>query len=80
MNEAEAIEIATAYATTAFGMRLDLIGAKGGRKKRRGSLQDRPGWVVSFKRPHSDSEVVDPAVVVVIVDEDTKLARFYPSL
>lgn len=81
MTEAEAIEIATAYVAAAGGEELRLVGTKGERKRRRKSAQDAPEWHVYFERLFSESRApMDPSMVIVIVDENTRVARFLPTL
>ncbi len=84
MNETEAIQIATAYVVAKLGERLKVSGVSGERKRRRKLLvdsQDPPEWLVYFERPLPEGTLsIDPAEVVVIVDENTRQARFFSSL
>lgn len=84
MTEAEAIQIATAYVVTEIGERLKVSGVSGERKRRRkplGDAQDPPEWLVYFERPLPEGTLsIEPADVMVIVDENTRQARFSPSL
>jgi|GEM_PF-2373668 len=75
MTEEEAVKIATAFVSSRWGRRPELIGA-------RAPSKHAPGWTVLYKAelPGGNPEEVVDGPAVVVVDETTREARFIPSL
>ncbi len=71
MTEKEAVIIATALAQRDLPWPPEFAGA----------LRSHPGeWTIHFKNRAPDALVVDPATVIVIVDEETHEAHWFPVL
>lgn len=73
MTEAEAVNIATAFAQRDLEWLPEFAGAM----KRRSHPNE---WAIHFKSTPPGAPLMDPATVIVIVDEDTRQARWFPVL
>lgn len=73
MTEAEAVNIATAFAHRELGRLPEFAGAL----KHPVQAQE---WVVRCTSTPPGAPLMDPATIIVIVDEDTRQARWFPVL
>ncbi len=39
-----------------------------------------PEWTVHYRTPTKPNEVIDPATILVVVDVETRVAKFFPLI